>query len=307
MLLTALKVVPQVYDLTQMFGAGNEPSTTEEFEAMFPEDYYPYNEGELMSMSVNNVVEVGKNILKCENFSCSSFGKGYNPSLTNSYGTSINSTEPSNSVTVTQSKIGQADNGMSYMNGYFCISFNPFVLNDDYVVSFDVTPSNKLISSPMVAVLMNGDNPIRPTNTQDFQVGKKSKLYFNIPANNAKIIYFEIRNSGISGAFENLQIEKGTTNTAYVPYNEATYPIPQAIQNLEGYGWGVNNVYNYVDYENKKFVKRVGRVDLSTLAFVYTPYGDNNDIYGFRSPLPQGIKCKKEQTRQYRSYRSQFR
>lgn len=43
-------------DLTKMFGSGNEPSTTQEFEAMFPNDYYPYNEGELMSMSVNDVV-----------------------------------------------------------------------------------------------------------------------------------------------------------------------------------------------------------------------------------------------------------
>lgn len=43
-------------DLTNMFGSGNEPSTVEEFEAMFPNDYYPYNEGELTSMSVNDVV-----------------------------------------------------------------------------------------------------------------------------------------------------------------------------------------------------------------------------------------------------------
>lgn len=43
-------------DLTKMFGAGNEPSTPEEFEAMFPADYYPYNVGELMSVSVNEVI-----------------------------------------------------------------------------------------------------------------------------------------------------------------------------------------------------------------------------------------------------------
>ena len=43
-------------DLTKMFGSGNEPSTTQEVEAMFPNDYYAYNEGELMSMSVNDVV-----------------------------------------------------------------------------------------------------------------------------------------------------------------------------------------------------------------------------------------------------------
>lgn len=44
-----------IFDITQMFGAGNEPSTPEEFEAMFPADYYPYNAGELMSAPVNEV------------------------------------------------------------------------------------------------------------------------------------------------------------------------------------------------------------------------------------------------------------
>lgn len=45
----------QLFDLTQMFGSGNEPSTREEFEAMFPADYYLYNAGELMSAPVNEV------------------------------------------------------------------------------------------------------------------------------------------------------------------------------------------------------------------------------------------------------------
>lgn len=50
-------------DLTKMFGEGNEPSTPEEFEALFPEDYYPYNEGTIMSIPVNEVVEKGRNQL----------------------------------------------------------------------------------------------------------------------------------------------------------------------------------------------------------------------------------------------------
>lgn len=48
-------ITPKLVDLTKMFGAGNEPSTPEEFEAMFPADYYEYNEGELMSAPVNEV------------------------------------------------------------------------------------------------------------------------------------------------------------------------------------------------------------------------------------------------------------
>lgn len=53
-------ITPQIYDLTAMFGAGNEPSTVEEFEKMFPADYYPYNAGEIVSAGVESVA-VGDN------------------------------------------------------------------------------------------------------------------------------------------------------------------------------------------------------------------------------------------------------
>lgn len=48
-------VKPQLFDLTQMFGAGNEPATTEEFRAMFPDDYYTYNAGELKTIVPTSV------------------------------------------------------------------------------------------------------------------------------------------------------------------------------------------------------------------------------------------------------------
>ena len=54
---SGLTFKPQLVDLTQMFGAGNEPSTVEEFEAMFPADYYPYCEPTIIS-SQNDRVDV---------------------------------------------------------------------------------------------------------------------------------------------------------------------------------------------------------------------------------------------------------
>ena len=122
-----VKFYPALIDLTIMFGAGNEP-TIEEFEAMFPADYYPYNAGELMSTSVN-----------------------------------------------------------------------------------EITYSD--------------------TKTQ-----------------------------------------------------ETSYPIPQAILNLPGYGWSAGDVYNEVDWENKKYIQRVTKVDLGTLPI--TKY--SNNIF-FASLI---LKCK---------------
>ena len=48
-------------DLTQMFGAGNEPATAAEFEKMFPLDYYDYNAGEVIPFAGQNLVTTGKN------------------------------------------------------------------------------------------------------------------------------------------------------------------------------------------------------------------------------------------------------
>lgn len=44
----------KVIDLTQMFGAGNEP-TAEQFEAMFPAGSYPYNPGEIISSRTETI------------------------------------------------------------------------------------------------------------------------------------------------------------------------------------------------------------------------------------------------------------
>ena len=50
-----VKLQPQIYDLTAMFGSGNEPTTVEEFEKILPADYYPYNAGEVVRTGVTEV------------------------------------------------------------------------------------------------------------------------------------------------------------------------------------------------------------------------------------------------------------
>lgn len=52
----------QVIDLTQMFGAGNEPTTIEEFYARIPMGVdFTYNEGEVISMRADGIKSVGRN------------------------------------------------------------------------------------------------------------------------------------------------------------------------------------------------------------------------------------------------------
>ena len=68
-----------------------------------------------------------------------------------------------------------------------------------------------------------------------------------------------------------LWINEGDVDLPYSPYTEHTLTIPEAVQSLEGYGLGVNNTYyNYIDFEDKKFNRVVGKVDLSTLIWSYS-------------------------------------
>lgn len=50
-----------VHDLTQMFGTGNEPTTIEEFRALYPDSYYPYNAGEFRNLVCSGIKTVGFN------------------------------------------------------------------------------------------------------------------------------------------------------------------------------------------------------------------------------------------------------
>lgn len=47
------------FDLTLMFGAGNEPATVAEFEALYPEAYYAYDAGTLLPVNVAGMTTTG--------------------------------------------------------------------------------------------------------------------------------------------------------------------------------------------------------------------------------------------------------
>ena len=218
-----------VFDLTKMFGAGNEPSTPEEFEALFPEDYYPYNEGTLMSMPVNEVDIENANLIK-----------------------------PSTNFI---DKSGYASKGVEYtydadkvitINGTFkedivgglfgIINYKNLPRYGDYTIS--VFDENNMLASDV-----------------KFNTGENEQT-FNYNANNGEMIITLVPTNGKTYINKKyyLQLIRGEQKKTYSPYHKNTYPIPQAILDLDGYGDGVSSdVYNYVDWENKQYHKRVGK------------------------------------------------
>ena len=257
----------QLYDLTLMFGSGNEPTTVEEFESMFPNGYYPYNEGELMSMSVNNVVEQGKNLFDCYGFSCIAIlNVNGERKLNNSYGTTISTIEPTNKIVVTQSQAPESVIAHSN-NGWFCVGIKGMEQSKRYTFSFDFTTTKMLIQNPVLQILVNGRFPEDAINISELNVKKRVSFTLEYTKVDDRQ-YIELRLSGMSGIFENFQLDEGSTATAYTPYyTPISYTIPQAIQNLDGYGWSAGTARNYVDYENKRYVQCVGSVDLGTLSW----------------------------------------
>ena len=57
---------PQMYDLTVMFGAGNEPTTVEEIRKILPNIYYDYNSGTVINALVDRIDFSSKNLINPE-------------------------------------------------------------------------------------------------------------------------------------------------------------------------------------------------------------------------------------------------
>lgn len=239
---------PQIYDLTQMFGAGNEPSTPEEFEALFQEDYYPYNEGTLMSMPANEVVEQGKNLLMLNSIIEGKYNAGIGERLIS---------EPSADISVKDScvviKTKYEFNGIS-----LCTDILP---TGNYIFSYE-TIGDEVRDT--IYIINNSNIILQKIGNIS---GSAKKVYqIQIEDNNQKIAISMTSSSAGSTVRKQISVERGSVVTEYSPYHKNTYPIPQAILDLDGYGDGVSDdVYNYVDWENKQYHKRVGKVDLGTL------------------------------------------
>jgi len=59
-----------VIDLTEIFGAGNEPATVEEFEALYPKDYYDYDRGSMSTNAIASTIDLLFEMLNIFDLNC---------------------------------------------------------------------------------------------------------------------------------------------------------------------------------------------------------------------------------------------
>ena len=228
---------PMVVDLTLMFGPGNEPTDTSDPRIAQIEAYaaaHPeYKAGELLSALVDEVRVAGKNVAQ----PVSAFSKS--------------------GVTMSVDKdgvyhfSGTATAVVSATSPKFTLPAGTYTVSVESAL-----PANVYVSISSITALMVGPNTVK---TGNFKGG-------------AAYIYLYIRKGvvmdNVSIAF---QVERGTTHTAYVPYQQpSTLPIPSAVQTLPGYGWSAGSVTNTVERTDNgwQYVQRVGSVDLGTLTWV---------------------------------------
>lgn len=263
-LLTNIDCYINYYDLTTMFGSGNEPVNVEEFEKMFPADYYPYNAGEIVSTGTESIVEQGANLY---------------------YGTDM-------------LKVGSDD--YEYIaNSYRCksIKLKP---NTTYTLSFNSDKTSEIILLMNVTTVVNAGQYFdfrKASHTQTCTTGDDGCLYVGVYAGNGNVASADV----VKRLSEcKIMISEGDTPTAYAPFHRNVYQIPEAIKALPGYGWSAGTARNYVDYENKKYVQCVNSVDLGTKNWLmykdgdYTPFFYLNGISDIRGGTPNFL-CSKYQ------------
>ena len=213
-----VKLQPQIYDLTAMFGSDNEPASVEEFEKMFPADYYPYNAGEIVSANTESIVEQGKNLWNLEGCTASDLvdlKAGY-------WGVKLN-VKP---------------------NSTYCIS----VTRDTALCGI----YGKMIGADKRDIKFFGHKTVSGINAYTghpiaFQTADENYVYVAINSFNG----FDTWKSDFLKYFPNFQIEKSSTATAYAPYHSNVYQIPDTIKALPDYGVEEN----VVDYEAKTYTQ----------------------------------------------------
>lgn len=80
-----LRLKIQLYDLTTMLGAGNEPATVEEFRYLFPRKAYDYSEGILLNLSCYGIRTIGFNLINKNNFADGVISNSETPVLNANY------------------------------------------------------------------------------------------------------------------------------------------------------------------------------------------------------------------------------
>ena len=225
--------------------------------------YEPYFEG-LRSAPVSEVESVGVNLIPYPYIDTTKTVNGVTFTVNNDGSIGVKGTATANAVfyLVANKKINALVSGITY-------------------IPSTATSTTKTI---LMCNYIDTDGT-----TKNFTTSLKGAMQY--PSNvKSDVIYLLVQNGTTVDETVYPMLNKGTTALPYTPFTRNTLPIPVAVQVLDGYGEGINeNVYNYIDYEKKQFIKHVGKVDMGTIDWVYTnPFGTG--VMCFKATAPNNAK-----------------
>lgn len=183
---------PQLFDLTEMYGAGNEPTTVAEFKAKFPNELYPYSPRCWVKSYKTGLIAKTKNLFdinKLTAYTPETLPRG----MAGKYNGNIISKAKSNDTTCSTGKTLRE----------LCPDL---VVGETYTLNFETNvPSS--IGGQYETIYLAGSGHWWRTINETITEADLSATVF---------IYADV--DGATYTTWNLQIEKGTTATDYVPY-----------------------------------------------------------------------------------------
>lgn len=240
-----------IVDLTMLYGEGNEPTSITDQRIEFIERYastHPeYNDGEIISADVEEMVENGRNLIDISDIK--DYSK-WRTDIATSGGLTTN--------------IGN--------RGYIL----PCVPNTKYTISKPSTFSSYYLylckvnankEGEQLAYLTTNNNA---NDTYTFSVADGETAFLRCGSTNTKNEF-----DNAFGTIEWIQLERGTIATPYAPYHRTEHPLPTALTTIDGWGMSAGSVSNELDLKRDVWVKRVGCVDLGTLNYIVNATRDS--------------------------------
>lgn len=285
----------QLFDLTKMFGTGNEPATPAEFRAMLPDYYYPYNTGELKTIVPTSIEASGINLLNLvgrkeilsdtvgyrsptdaySEIDTYVYYKGVSP---NGYLASekvVEATVLSSSVIVkTANNIGADGYGVGIpltvvpSTTYYI----KYTASASGVVSIGYADSNKMITDYSWTISNN---------------------QFTTPGDcRYVLLVFRPNTHGTSATFENICVSTVQTNE-YQPYKKYRANIPSSKYFPDGMR-SAGSAYDEINFLSQKAIKRIGVVDMGSLNWFYNPVASHERfetvVSGIKSVSATSVK-----------------
>lgn len=251
---------PQFFDLTAMYGFGNEPTTVEQFKKDYPQFFDEKLDG-IWNVGTSGISTTGKNLFDISKWISSPYDVGN--------GTLV---ERLSNGAICQGNNGIGDGDSSYSNGWFRpMNGSPYsnlvhLKAGTYTVSADYTMiENSIVSTTRVGCYLYGDHQYTTSHTS-VTVGNIVKVKSTYTVEEGYYYPVFTLNSG-KVKIENIQIELNSTATTYEPYTENKIDL-LSTQTLNGIN-GVNDYIEVIDkgnglYDLKK-TQNIDSVDLGTL------------------------------------------